>query len=249
MKIGIIGYGNLGRSLMDGIIKAAISSGDDIAVCDSAQGARDSAEKTYGVSVSPDVNFVIARSDVIFLTVKSYVFEELSKEIDRSLLHGKTIVSFMAGVPIEQIENLIGHVELVRGMPSLAISVCDGVIGYTKAPEHVAAIFHKLGYAFEVAPLDIEKVMAYSSCGLGFAAYLLDAYVAAGKQLGFSEEDCIRITGQTFQNAIDRGSYGDTVRAVATKGGATEQGVLHMEASNVRQAISDAVTKAYDKMK
>ena len=249
MKIGIIGYGNLGRSLMDGVIKAGISSGDDIAVCDSDHGARDSAEKSYGVSVSPDVNFVIARSDVIFLTVKSYVFEELSKEIDKSLFHGKTVVSFMAGVPMETIKSLIGPVGLVRGMPSLAISVCDGVIGYTKAPEHVAALFDKLGYAFEVDAEDIEKVMAYSSCGLGFAAYLLDAYVAAGKRLGFSEEDCIRITGQTFQNAIDRGSYGDTVRAVATKGGATEQGVLHMDAGNVRQTIGDAVLKAYDKMK
>jgi pyrroline-5-carboxylate reductase len=38
------------------------------------------------------------------------------------------------------------------------------------------------------------------------------------------------------------------VRAVATKGGATEQGVLHMDAPGVPRAVSDAVRKAYERM-
>jgi pyrroline-5-carboxylate reductase len=51
----------------------------------------------------------------------------------------------MAGVPFEKTTRLIGHVELVRAMPSLAIAVCDGVVAYTKAPPHIADLFHKLG--------------------------------------------------------------------------------------------------------
>ncbi len=249
MKIGIIGFGNLGHSLAEGLIKSGTASGKDICVCDKFPEVRELASGKYGLSVTDDINAAIRGSEVIFLVVKSYVFEELAPVIDRQLLKGKTVVSFMAGVQFEKIFSLIGEVTLVRGMPSLAIAACDGVVAYTAAPKHVAEIFHKLGYAFEVVPEDIEKVMAFSSCGLGFAAYLIDAFAAAGEQMGFAPETCAKIAGQTFKNAIDRGDYKNTVKAVATKGGATEQGVLHMDASNVYPIIAEAVMKAYDRMK
>ncbi|MEL4106032.1 NAD(P)-binding domain-containing protein [Oscillospiraceae bacterium WX1] len=249
MKIAIIGFGNLGHSLAEGLIKSGTASGRDICVCDASDEVRARASGQYGLAVTADVNDAIGCSDVIFLVVKSYVFEKLAPTIDRALLAGKTVVSFMAGVQFESIFGLIGPVDLVRGMPSLAIAACDGVVAYTKAPDHVAAIFHKLGYAFEAAPEDIEKVMAFSSCGLGFAAYLIDAFAAAGETMGFSPETCEKIAAQTFKNAIDRGDYKGTVKAVATKGGATEQGVLHMDACGVYTIVADAVKKAYDRMK
>ena len=249
MKISIIGFGNLGSSLTEGLLKSGSAAGNELCICEKSDEVRERAATKFGVNVTADVNEALRHADVIFLVVKGYAFEDIAPLMDRSLFAGKTFVSFMAGVTFEKIFSLIGEVDLVRGMPSLAIAVCDGVIGYTKAPKAVADIFHRLGYAFEVAAEDIEKVMAYSSCGLGFAAYLLDAYMAAGTQMGFSEEDCLRITAQTFKNAIDRSNYGATVKAVATKGGATEQGVLHMDACKVSEAVAGAVLKAYDRMK
>jgi pyrroline-5-carboxylate reductase len=249
MKIGIVGFGNLGHSLAEGLIKSGTASGKDICVCDKSPEVRDLASGKYGLSVTDDINTAIGSAEVVFLVIKSYVFEELAPAIDRNLLKNKTIISFMAGVTFEKIFSLIGTVDLVRGMPSLAIAVCDGVVAYTKAPKPIQEIFSKLGYAFEVVPEDIEKVMAFSSCGLGFAAYLIDAFAAAGEKLGFAPETCAKIAGQTFKNAIDRGDYKNTVKAVATKGGATEQGVLHMDASNTYDTIAEAVQKAYDRMK
>lgn len=249
MKVGIIGFGNLGHSLAEGLLKSGIALGQDICVCDKSPEVRTMAQNKYGLDVTEDINAAISRTEVIFLVVKSYVFEELAPQIDKSRLVGKVFVSFMAGFSFEKIYDLIGQVTLVRAMPSLAIAACDGVVAYTKAPSHVADIFHRLGYAFETAPENIEKVMAFSSCGLGFAAYLIDAFAAAGENMGFSPETCAQIAAQTFKNAIDRGDYKNTVKAVATKGGATEQGVLHMDASDVYGIIAGAVQKAYDRMK
>ncbi|NMA25486.1 MAG: NAD(P)-binding domain-containing protein [Clostridiales bacterium] len=249
MKIAIIGFGNLGRSLAEGLVKSGTASGSEICVCDNAPEARALAVDKYGFSVTDDVNCAISAAEVIFLVVKSYVFEVLAPSIDRDLLTGKTVVSFMAGITFDKIFALIGKVDLVRGMPSLAIAACDGVVAYTKAPPHVTDIFHKLGYAFEATPEDIEKVMAFSSCGLGFAAYLIDAFATAGKHMGFAPDICAKIAAQTFKNAVDRGDWKNTVKAVATKGGATEQGILHMDASNVYGIITEAVQKAYNRMK
>ena len=248
MNISIIGFGNLGRSLAEGLLKSG-TPGSDICVCDASADALESASGTYGLNVTTDINEAIKSSGVVFFVIKSYVFDELAPTIDRTLFNGKTVVSFMAGMTFDKIFDKIGKVDLVRGMPSLAIAVCDGVVAYTKAPEPVAALFHKLGYAFEAAPEDIEKVMAFSSCGLGFAAYLIDAFAAAGEKMGFDPVTCEKIAGQTFKNAFDRGDYKNTVKAVATKGGATEQGVLHMDASDVYGIVAGAVQKAYDRMK
>ena len=154
----------------------------------------------------------------------------------------------MAVVGFEKLYSLIGEVSLVRAMPSLAIASCDGVIGYTKSPPEVSGIFEKLGYAFEIEPDDVERVMAFSSCGLGFAAYLIDAFASAGRTMGFSPEVSARIAAQTFGNAVDRGDFRATVAAVATPGGATEQGVVHMDQNDVYKIVADAVGKAYDRM-
>ena len=249
MKIGIIGFGNLGRALASGLAKSHSAGEVEIFVCEIDPEARAAASgPPYNARASEDVNTVIGNSDVVFLTVKSYAFEELSPAIDRQKLDGKTVVSFMAGMSFERIFKLIGDVTLVRAMPSLAIAGCDGVIGYTKAPPTVADIFNKLGYAFETEPEDIEKVMAFSSCGLGFAAYLIDAFASAGLTMGFPPETAARIAAQTFRNAVDRGGFRDTVSAVATRGGATEQGVKHMDKSGVYETVAAAVGKAYERM-
>lgn len=249
MKIGIIGFGNLGQALASGLVDSGCIGDGDLYVCEKDPEVRAAAAaKPYSALASEDVNFVIKNSDVVFLTVKSYVFEELSADIDRSGLAGKTVVSFMAGVSFETIYSLIGEVALVRAMPSLAIAARDGVIGYTAAPPEVSDIFSKLGYAFETAPENIEKVMAFSSCGLGFAAYLIDAFASAGQTMGFSSGIASQIAAQTFRNAVDRGGFRETVNAVATPGGATEQGVRHMEESGVYDIMAAAVRKAYERM-
>ena len=248
MKVGIIGFGNLGRALAAGLIKSG-HDGTELFVCEADPDCLALAkEKPYCATASDDVNFVIRNSDLIFFVIKSYVFEEISTLVDRSGFEGKTVVSFMAGVTFDLIYSLLGNVRLVRAMPSLGIASCDGVIGYTESPKAVAEIFHKLGYAFEVKPDEIEKVMALSGCGLGFAAYLIDALSAAGGTMGFSPDVCAAIAAKTFQNAIDRGDFRETMCAVATKGGATEQGIRHMDGSGVYTIVADAVRKAYERM-
>ncbi|MCL2126178.1 MAG: NAD(P)-binding domain-containing protein [Oscillospiraceae bacterium] len=249
MNIAIIGFGNLGRALASGLVKSGCVAAGGLFVCEVDENSQALAKgNPYNAFVSDDINVVVADADTIFLTVKGYVFESLSQTLDKSKLAGKTVVSFMAGVQFDQLVPYLGDAFLVRAMPSLAISVCDGVIGYTKAPEEVEKIFHKLGFAFETEPENIEKVMAFSSCGLGFAAYLIDAFSSAGSAVGFSADISARIAALTFKNAIERGDFRATVGAVATPGGATEQGVKHMDENNVYDIVSQAVRKAYERM-
>jgi len=249
MKFAVIGFGNLGRAVTSALMNSGSAPAKDICICDNSAEARALAESaSYNVNATEDINFAIKSADVVFLTVKGYVFDDLAAKVDRSGLAGKTVVSCMAGETFEKIHSLIGDVDLVRMMPSLAIASLDGVVGYTKSPPALAEILQKFGYAIETEPENIEKLMAFASCGLGYAAYLIDAFAVAGEKMGFSVETAAEIAGLTFKNAVDRGGFKDTVKAVATPGGATEQGVNHMENSGVRDIVTTAVRKAYERM-
>ena len=154
----------------------------------------------------------------------------------------------MAGETFEKIYSLIGKVNLARAMPSLAIATNEGVIAYTKIPDEVAEIFNKFGFAFETEPEIIEKVMAFAACGLGYAAYLIDAFAAAGEAMGFSFDTASHIAALSFKNAGDIGNFRETVKAVATPGGATEQGVIYMDSCDVYGIVAGAIQKAYKRM-
>ena len=248
MKFSIIGFGNLGQAFAQALINSHSATSDDICIFDkSPQALALAGGAPFNVTPLTDINEAVGHGDVIVLTLKGYVFEGLAAQIDRSLLADKTIVSCMAGESFENIHALIGDVSLVRAMPSLAIAFLEGVIGFTKAPEELAEVFGRFGYAKETSPENIEKFMAFSACGLGYAAYLIDAFAVAGEQMGFSIEDAEKIAGLTFKNAVDRGGFKGTVKAVATPGGATEQGVNYMDGCNVHEIVVQAMQRAYER--
>jgi len=249
MKFGIIGFGNLGKALASAMLCTGDVQAENIFVCDNSPEALTAAKagKYHGYPVE-DINHVIKNTDVICITVKGYVFDELSKTIDKKALEGKLVISMMAGETFEKIYAQIGNVNLARAMPSLAIATNEGVIAYTKIPDVVAKIFNKFGFAFETEPEIIEKVMAFAACGLGYAAYLIDAFAAAGEAMGFSLETSSHIAALSFKNAGDIGNFRETVKAVATPGGATEQGINYMDTCGVYNIVAGAIQKAYERM-
>ncbi|MCL2426672.1 MAG: NAD(P)-binding domain-containing protein [Oscillospiraceae bacterium] len=249
MKFGIIGYGNLGKALASALLCTGNVIADDIHVCDrspeSLNHAKNELLHTYPIE---NINDMIKTTDILCITVKGYVFEELSKIIDKEYFTDKLVISMMAGETFEKIYSLIGNVRLARAMPSLAIATNEGVIAYTKVPIEVADIFNKFGFAFETEPDVIEKVMAFAACGLGYAAYLIDAFTSAGEAMGFSYDTASHIAALSFKNAGDIGNFRETVKAVATPGGATEQGVNYMDQCGVYNIVATAIQKAYERM-
>jgi len=249
MKFGIIGFGNLGKALASALTCSGSVTANEIFICDNSPEAIAVAElEAYHAYDVKEINRVIESTDVVCITVKGYVFEELSKSIERKGLDGKLIISMMAGETFEKIYSLIGNVNLARAMPSLAIAANEGVIAYTKIPDEVSMIFNKFGFAFETEPEIIEKVMAFAACGLGYAAYLIDAFAAAGEAMGFSLDTASHIAALSFKNAGDIGNFRETVKAVATPGGATEQGVMYMDKCGVYDIVAGAIQKAYERM-
>jgi len=249
MKFGILGFGNLGKAFSSALLCTGDVIADDIYVCDKSDEALSYAKKEhFHVYTISDLNQMIADTDIFCIVVKGYVFEGLAGSIDRALLKDKLVISMMAGEPFEKMYSLIGEVNLARVMPSIAIATNEGVIAYTKVPDKLANIFIKFGFAFEVEPGEIEKAMAFAAAGPGYAAYILEAFAAAGETMGFSPDVASHIAALSFKNACNNTNFKETIKSVATPGGATEQGIKHMEANRISDTFAGAVKKAYERM-
>lgn len=249
MKIGIVGFGHLGKALAKGLIKGSVIETEDIYVLTKSQETKEIVSKQYGMNVVEDINEMVEEVNIIFWVIKSIVLSEICADLKVNMSEVINI-SFMAGMTIEMIKKHLGNVRILRAMPSISIENTDGIIAYTKTDDKIITdIFNKLGFAFQVEEKDIEKVTAFAACGLGFAAYILNAFHIAGSEMGFSEEISEQIVAKTFSNAILMSNYKETADSVATKGGVTEQGILCFENSNLNEIIKNAINKAYDKVK
>ena len=246
MKIGIIGLGHLGRSLLQGLLCAGTAT-DDIAAYNRTASVCDAVREKYGIDASDDPGYVAETSDVIFFVTKGAALDELAERIPLKAYEGKTVVSFMAGVRPEKLEAACPGAEIVVAMPTVSIADCTGIIAHTKAPEPVSRLLERLGYSFETTYDGAVRSAAYAASGLGFAADLLSSYIKAGRDIGFNEDECAKITDILFTTALRRGDFDTIVTEVATKGGATERGVMRMDSVGVPEAVSDAVRLAYEK--
>ena len=250
MKIGIIGFGHLGKAFANGLLSQKIAVAEDISVCARSSQTLGIARKSYGFFASSDINAVMSRSEIIFWIVKVSALNEILQSANRELLSGLEHVSFMANLSSEQFCELSGCRKVIIAMPSIAIADGQGVIGYTPTSNmFIKDMFSRLGTSIELAECDIEKIIAFASCGLGFAAYILESFVKAGICLGFERKTSENIVTQTFLNALSMSNFSDTVAAVATKGGITECGVNFLREHDADGVINGAISAAYIRAK
>lgn len=246
MKIGIIGFGNLGSAFGTGLVKQGFLQ-DDLLISDTFEPAVKRAH-ILGIN-NTDIDSLIEKSDIIVLAVKPAVYEELP--ILPQQVMGKTIISCVAGVSMKQLSSRFGT-QIVRAMPTIAMENLQSVTGlcfdeYAQNQAEIVELFEKLGLVITDTEERLENVTALASCGLGFAAYILDCFTKTGKNLGYTEEQAAKIVSQTFAAAIEIGHFEQLMARVATKGGITQQGINFMAEANVNKLIDGAVKTAYAK--
>src|SRR5690606_19134218 len=106
-KITIIGAGNLGIALAEGICS------NGIIACENLTVTRNQLDKISflaerGIQVSNNNLQAIESSDLIILAVKPYKVLEILEEIKPGLRSSQIIVSVATGISIESMQEIIG---------------------------------------------------------------------------------------------------------------------------------------------
>lgn len=264
MKIGIIGYGNLGKAFVKGLVLTGFNQ-SDIVINARTEKTRDSVRNEFtDIYVTASKEELVNGTDVLVLITEPINAKEVLNEISSYDIDGKIVISFMAGITMAEIRNALGDkqnaVKLVRAMPNIAIQEENGVIGITyeesedEAIQDVLSVFKKLGYVLKLDEDSLNYITVTAASGLAFAASVMESYQKAGNILFNNEEISKEITLRVFENVIDMVkkegcSFEDIVRRITTKGGTTEAGMKHLNQEQITENLETCMKKSYEKAK
>lgn len=252
-KIGIIGCGNMGSAI--------IRQSKGLIVFDrDVKKMRDIA-KRYHVRSAFDNQDLVKKSTVIIIAVKPQNIDEVLENI-KSVITNQLVISIVAGISTNYIENKIGgRVRVVRIMPNIAVQVKSGISAICKGKfarknELLIAekIFQKLGKVARVKEEHLDVFTAMAGSGPAYFFYFIEALSRAGKKLGFSEKEIVYFVKEVAKGSIklleETGLSAKELREkVTSKGGTTEAALNVFKHEKLNEIVRNAILKATHRAK
>ncbi|MHC1623593.1 MAG: pyrroline-5-carboxylate reductase [Candidatus Methanospirareceae archaeon] len=258
-KIGIIGVGNIGTSILRGLLAADSSRpGEKIFISDIKKENLGSFEGGRGsrVVVCKSNEEVAEKSDVIILAVKPNNVRGVVEEIAPFITGSKMVVSVAAGVPTSAIEFDLGEgKKVIRVMPNIGARVGESVTAmcrgaYAGEEDEALAkdILSTIGDVYSVKERDIDVITGLSGSGIAFFAAVIEAMAEGGVYEGLPHDLALAISAKTALGAAKMILAGDEPSSIthmtASPGGTTIRGLYAMDAGGVKAAMMDAVSEA-----
>ncbi len=262
MKLAFIGAGVMGEAIIAGVLDKGIVSPADISACDISAARREHLAKTYGVGVGEEAAAVSSKSDIVMLAVKPQEFPAAGRSLNSNLNGRQTVMSIMAGVPIDAIRSALKHDTVVRAIPNTPAQIGEGMTVWTATEavtdarrEDVRSVLSVLGRELYVADEKyIDMATAVSSSGPAYVFLVIEALIDAAVHIGLRREMAVPMVLQTVlgsaRYALETGKHPAELRnQVTSPGGTTTEGLRVLEEAGVRAAFLNAVEAAYEKAK
>jgi len=263
MKITFIGAGNMASSLAGGMIAKGIDP-INITLSDINEQQLQQVRRQLQVNTTRDNINACQKADVVVLAVKPQVMGEVLAPLQELFNQRKPLVlSIAAGITLAQLEGWLGaSTPIVRCMPNTPALVETGATGLF-ANAHVSdlqrdqarSVMAAVGLALWVDNEDqIDAVTALSGSGPAYFFLVMEAMIAAGRELGLSDQVAKQLTLQTALGSAQMAITSDVEpaelrRRVTSPGGTTERAIGIMEDQRLREIFSQALRGAYDRSK
>jgi len=258
-RIVIIGGGNLGTAIAQGLTKSGFIQPQHIVITKRNVSTLKHLEEE-GIMVSNNNREAVQYADLILLCVKPFQVNDVMQEIKDALTEKHVLVSVVTGVTIEQISSqLVKKAAVVRAMPNTAIAIQESMtcISHDRISaeqlKYVEDMFNQLG---EVVTID-EKLMDASTvlgaCGIAFALRFIRAAIQGGIQIGFDAKTATLIAAQTAKGAaellIQTGHHPEQeIDKVTTPKGCTIARLNEMEHQGFSSSLIKGIVVSYQKI-
>jgi pyrroline-5-carboxylate reductase len=259
MKITIIGGGNLGRAIAEGLIGSAFAKAADITITRRSPSSLDDLKKK-GVKTLSDNKSAVKNADMLLLCVKPFQAKEVLKEISKHTNAKQIIVSAVSGVSSEDISNILGSkITILRAMPNTAMSINQSMtcLSYSKAEtkqlKQVEELFNALGKIIIIDEKLMDAATILGACGTAFAMRYIRANIQAGIEIGFDANTARLIAAQTVKGAADlllkNGRHPEEeIDKVTTPKGVTITGLNQMEHHGLSSSVIKGITESFKKI-
>lgn len=260
-KIGIIGVGTIGGTLVEALIKNDIVSKESIIGSTSHEDSAREVSEKYGIETTTDNSRIVKEAEIVILAVEPQLIEKVLDGVSGSFNPDQMIISVAAGITTEFIESKIDReVRVVRAMPNTAITVNEGstvlVAGNfaeEKDLELAKLIFEPVGL---VEVLNEEELMdaitGFSGSGPAYGYLIIESLIEAGVRVGLPRDRATKLAAQSLLGAAKMVLETDEHPAklkdmVTTPAGVTVDAIMKLEEGGVRVAFFKAIEEAAEK--
>lgn len=256
-SIGIIGCGNLGTSILNGISSSGVISNEKITIT-----KRNLASiikyRDNGITVTDNNREALERCDIIIIALKPYNILSTLSSLKSALNSNKhTIVSLATGITINEIEEQIGTgFEIYRAMPNTAADVKESMTcictNSTQTEEgEVDEIFKSIGSTIRIEEPLMEAATVLGACGIAYVLRFIRSMVQGGIQIGFDAKTASKIVNQTVKGAsqllIENNNHPEfEIDKVTTPKGCTIAGLNEMEHNGFSSALIKGIVTSKD---
>ncbi|HSH67680.1 MAG TPA: pyrroline-5-carboxylate reductase [Bacteroidia bacterium] len=260
MKITIVGCGNMGLIYAKAFLKYNIVSQQDLLLAEKNETRK---QELIGMNIGQVclVNDLrISESDIVILAVKPQDFDKLSLELKQVLKTKNILVSIMAGMKIQRIEDALNQKSIVRAMPNSPAELGMGMTAFASHPtlpiEHIRKVETLLATTGKTVFLENEQLLdavtALSGSGPAYFFYLVKHMIEAGKKMGFDEVSSAMLVKQTMLGSFHlvnnaSKSLDDLIKAVSSKGGTTEAALSSFERNKIGEGLEEGIICARDR--
>lgn len=259
-KISVIGCGNIGLSIIQGLLREKTIPAKDITATRRNVSEISSLGET-GVRVTADNLSAIKSSSLVIIAVKPYNIVNVLEEIKDHLDPEKHIlISVTAGIEVSRIQAVIGsRIPVFRAMPNISASVGKSVtcICYNKANsadiELVKSFFDIIGTTMTIDEDLMESATILGACGIAYVLRFIRAMIQGGIQIGFDAVTASAIVNQTVKGAaellIERHQHPEfEIDKVTTPKGCTIVGLNEMEHNGFSSSLIKGLVASFDKI-
>ncbi len=243
LTIGIIGLGNMGKAIKDGILKKKLISNKKLLISN-----QQSSNKKVSI-----------KSKILILAVKPQAIKKVLEEIKNTVSKNKLIISIAAGVEIKIIEKILGKEKrIIRVMPNLCAKVNQSISCWVKNKnvsnkdtKIFKKIFQSIGTEIELKSENLlDQVTAISGSGPAYFFYLAELLTKSAMEIGLDKKLAYKLVSQTLVGSSEylkksKESPEALRKKVASKGGTTEAAFSKISNSEFESIFLSAIESAY----
>ncbi len=258
-KIAIIGGGNLGQAIANGIVNSNVIDPSNLTVTRRRLEFIKNLTKS-GINITSDNKEASTDADIIFLGVKPYQIEDIVNEIKDCVTENTIIISLATGVDSLTIEKYFDKkLPIFRAMPNTAIAIGQSMtcISAHNANEDqsgvVLTLFEQVGEALIIPEELMASATVLAACGIAFALRFVRAATQGGIEIGFGADLALRIASQTVKGAADllinSGTHPEhEIDKVTTPRGVTISGLNEMEHQGFSSSLIKGLLTSFNKI-
>ncbi|MBL7699811.1 MAG: pyrroline-5-carboxylate reductase [Chitinophagaceae bacterium] len=258
-KIAIIGGGNLGTAIAEGLIASKFAKPADITITKRNISTLKPYEKK-GVKVTGDNSAAVKPAGIIILAVKPFQVKEVLEGVKKDLGSSQIIVSVMTGVAIKDIEEIVKKkMPVFRAMPNTAIAIRESMTCLSSSNatadqvKYINDLFCTVGKVVTIEEKLMDAATVLGACGTAYAMRYIRANIQGGIEIGFDANTASLIAAQTVKGAaqllLEKGSHPEyEIDKVTTPKGCTIAGLNEMEHRGFSSSLIKGVVASYDKI-